>query len=151
MTLCNSMDCSLPGFSVLGILQARILEWDAISYSRESFWSRDRTHVSCKSPALQADSLLLSHWGYVVVSFFIPGIYLCLLFFSSWTWYISSITVQLHISPILPSFSLLSVPACLFWFGLFTYLDVFVCFLYSAYKLNHMIFVFSPCDLFLLG
>ena len=75
------MDFSPPGFYVHGILQARILEWDAISYSRESFWSRDRTHVSCKSIALQADSLLLSYWGYVVVSFFIPDIYLCLLFF----------------------------------------------------------------------
>ena len=33
-TLCNSMDCSLPGSSVHGILQARILEWLAISFSR---------------------------------------------------------------------------------------------------------------------
>ena len=46
-TLCNPMDCSLPGSSVHGILQARILEWVAISYSRGSFWSRDRTQVSC--------------------------------------------------------------------------------------------------------
>jgi len=34
--LCDSMDCSLPGSSVHGILQARILEWVAISFSRES-------------------------------------------------------------------------------------------------------------------
>ena len=33
LTLCNPMDCSLPGPSVHGILQARILEWLAISYS----------------------------------------------------------------------------------------------------------------------
>ena len=33
--LCDAMDCSLPGSSVLGILQARILEWVAISSSRE--------------------------------------------------------------------------------------------------------------------
>ena len=33
-SLCNPMDCSLPGSSVHGILQARILEWDAISFSR---------------------------------------------------------------------------------------------------------------------
>ena len=32
-TLCDSMDCSLPGFSVHGILQARTLEWVAISFS----------------------------------------------------------------------------------------------------------------------
>jgi len=33
-TLCNPMDCSPPGFSVPGILQARILEWIAIPFSR---------------------------------------------------------------------------------------------------------------------
>ena len=30
-TLCDTMDCSLPGFSVYGIFQARVLEWGAIS------------------------------------------------------------------------------------------------------------------------
>ena len=35
-TLCNPMDCSPLGSSVLGILQARILEWDAVTFSRES-------------------------------------------------------------------------------------------------------------------
>ena len=34
LTLCDSMDCGLPGSSVHGILQARILEWVAISFSR---------------------------------------------------------------------------------------------------------------------
>ena len=37
-TLCDPMDCSLPGSSVHGILQARILEWVAIPFSRDSFW-----------------------------------------------------------------------------------------------------------------
>ena len=37
LTLWDSMDCSLPGFSVHGISQARILEWTAISFSRGSF------------------------------------------------------------------------------------------------------------------
>ena len=46
-TLCDPMDCSPPGSSVYGILQARILEWVAISFSRESFWPRDWTPVSC--------------------------------------------------------------------------------------------------------
>ena len=46
-TLCNPMDCSPPGFSVHGILQARILEWVAIPFSRGSSWPRDRTWVSC--------------------------------------------------------------------------------------------------------
>ena len=36
-TLCDPMDCSLPGSSIHGILQARILEWIAISFSRGSF------------------------------------------------------------------------------------------------------------------
>ena len=41
------MDCSLPGSSVHGIFQARVLEWVAISFSRGSSWPRDRTWVSC--------------------------------------------------------------------------------------------------------
>ena len=41
------MDCSLPGSSVHGILQARILEWEAILFSRGSSWLRDQTQVSC--------------------------------------------------------------------------------------------------------
>ena len=35
LTLCDTMDCNLLGFSVHGILQARILEWIAISFSRD--------------------------------------------------------------------------------------------------------------------
>jgi len=45
-TLCDPMDCSLPGSSVYGILLARILEWVAITFSRGSSGPRDRTHVS---------------------------------------------------------------------------------------------------------
>ena len=48
-TLCNPMDHGLPGYPVHGIVQARILEWVAISSSRESSWSRDGTWVSCIS------------------------------------------------------------------------------------------------------
>ena len=44
LTLCDPMDCSPPGSSVHGILQARIL---AIPFSRGSFWLRDWTWVSC--------------------------------------------------------------------------------------------------------
>ena len=36
LTLCDPMDCSLPGFSVHGIFQATVLEWIAISFSRGS-------------------------------------------------------------------------------------------------------------------
>ena len=46
LTLCDPRDCSLPGSSVHGILQARILEWVAISFSRGSSWTSDRTQVS---------------------------------------------------------------------------------------------------------
>ena len=45
-TLCNPVDCNLLGFSVHGILQARILEWIAISFSRGSSQPRDRTWIS---------------------------------------------------------------------------------------------------------
>ena len=45
-TLCNPMDCGPPGSSVHGILQATILEWVAISFSRGSSRPWDRTQVS---------------------------------------------------------------------------------------------------------
>ena len=46
LTLCDPVDCSLPGSSLRGILQARILEWVAISFSRGSSHPTDRTQVS---------------------------------------------------------------------------------------------------------
>ena len=46
LTLCDPMDCSPPGSSVHGILQARILEWVAISSSRGSSQPRDQTCFS---------------------------------------------------------------------------------------------------------
>ena len=59
LTLCDPMDCSPLGFSVCGILQTRILEQVAISFSRGSSSSRDQSHISC----WQADSSPLSHLG----------------------------------------------------------------------------------------
>ena len=47
--LCDPMDCSPPGFSVHGILQARILEWVAMSSSKGPSQPRDRTCVPCVS------------------------------------------------------------------------------------------------------
>ena len=41
VTLCDPVDCSPPGSSVQGILQARVLEWVAISFSRGSSQPRD--------------------------------------------------------------------------------------------------------------
>ena len=46
VTVCDPMDCSMPGCSVHGISQAGILEWAAISFSRVSSRPRDRTPVS---------------------------------------------------------------------------------------------------------
>ena len=48
-TLWDPMDCNLPGFSVHQNLQARILKWFAIPFSRGSFWSKNWTWVSCNS------------------------------------------------------------------------------------------------------
>ena len=60
-TLCDLMDCSLAGYSVYGILQARILEWVVVPSSRASFWPRDPTHVpyiSCIGGGLVTKSRL---------------------------------------------------------------------------------------------
>ena len=46
VTLCNSMECSSPGSSVHGILQARILEWVAEPSSRQSSQLRDQDRIS---------------------------------------------------------------------------------------------------------
>ena len=45
-TLCDPVDCSPPGSSVHGILQARILKWVAMLFSRGSSRHKDRTDVS---------------------------------------------------------------------------------------------------------
>ena len=52
-TLCDPVDCSPPGSSVHGILQARILEWFAMSFSRDL----PNPGIKPGSPALQADAL----------------------------------------------------------------------------------------------
>ena len=52
-TLCDSKDCSPSGYSVHGILQARILEWVAIPLSRGS----SDSGIELRSPTLRADSL----------------------------------------------------------------------------------------------
>ena len=86
------MDCSLPGSSVHGILQARILEWVAISFSRDL----PDPGIEPGSPALQADALLseapgkllpkgnhfeLSELGFVISLFLPNDFYFCLLIF----------------------------------------------------------------------
>ena len=51
LTLCDSMDCCPPGSSIHGILQARILEWVALPFSRESSQPGNQTqvsHIACR-------------------------------------------------------------------------------------------------------
>ena len=54
LTLCDPTDCSLPGSSIYGVLQVKILEWLAIPFSSEYSQPRDQWQVS----ELQADSSL---------------------------------------------------------------------------------------------
>ena len=62
VTPCHPMNCNPPGPFDHGILQARVLEWVAMPSSRGSSRPRDRT-VSPAAPALQVNSLPLSHQG----------------------------------------------------------------------------------------
>ena len=59
LTLCDPMDCSLPASSVHGILQARILEWVAMTFSRGSSQPRGGTWVSYVSCI---GKQVLCHW-----------------------------------------------------------------------------------------
>ena len=68
-TLCNPMECSLPGSSFHGFFQAIVLEWIAISFSRGSSQARDRTRVShivdrCFTvwATREVKSILNTHW-----------------------------------------------------------------------------------------
>ena len=67
-TVCDPMDCILPGSSVHRILQARILEWVAISFSRGSSWPRDRTLVFCITGRLFSIWILSLHVCRSVIS-----------------------------------------------------------------------------------
>ena len=62
LIFCDCIDCTLPGFSVHGISQSRILEWVAISSSRDLPNPEIKSSQICLSTALQ-DSLPLSHLG----------------------------------------------------------------------------------------
>ena len=74
LTPCDPMDCSPPGSSVHGILQARTLEWVAIPFSRR--WPRDRTQVSCTAGRIftiwatrKEKSFYSAYWIQFVLSF----------------------------------------------------------------------------------
>ena len=76
-TLCDPTDFNLPGSSVHGILQARILEWVAMPSSRGSSWPRDQTHISYIYLYWQVSSLPLAPPGKATG---LIGIY-------CWTWF----------------------------------------------------------------
>ena len=57
------MDCSLPGSSVHGISQVRILEWGAIYFSRGSSWPRNQTHNSCIGRWIFFSFFFFNHWA----------------------------------------------------------------------------------------
>ena len=63
LTLCGSMDWSPPGSSVHGILQASILEWVAMPFSRGSSRAREQTHVSYISCTARQVLYHYSHLG----------------------------------------------------------------------------------------
>ena len=69
-TLCNPVDCSPSGSSVHGILWARILEWVAISFSRDL----PDPGIKPRSPALQADALTSEPPGKAQLSFLIDNL-----------------------------------------------------------------------------
>ena len=60
---CDPMGCSLPGSSIHGILQARILEWVAVTFCRESSQPRDQIHVCYIYLHWQAGFLPLASHG----------------------------------------------------------------------------------------
>ena len=86
LTLCNPMDCGSPSSSVHGILQARILEWVAIPFSRESSQPRDWTQVSSNAGRFftvwvtrealsegKAEAIIWGHWSALYLLFLQPS------------------------------------------------------------------------------
>ena len=69
-SLCCPMDYSPPGSSVHRILQARLLEWVAIPFSRGSSWLRNWTQVSCIAGRFftvwATGEALMRHWGWYI-------------------------------------------------------------------------------------
>ena len=87
LTLCNPVDCSLPGASVPGILQGRILEWVAVSFSRGSSWPRDWTCISCISGRFFTSwANSQAHFIHSSVCILYIAVYICQSFNSSRPW-----------------------------------------------------------------
>ena len=76
LTLCDPMDCSLPGYFIHGIIQARILEW--VAFSRGSFQPRDRTQVSLFAGGLftiwvSYIEVKQAGWQYIALTYSFPN------------------------------------------------------------------------------
>ena len=69
LTLCDPIDRSPPSSSVHGILQARVLEWIAMPFSKGSSPPR----IELRSPTLQADSLTVWASRETLISFYLPN------------------------------------------------------------------------------
>ena len=88
-TLCNPMDCSLPGSSVYGILQARILKWVAISSSRDlpdpgirsASWALAGRFFTSEPPGKTTQDLVISYFQFSSVQL----LSLAQLFATPWT------------------------------------------------------------------
>ena len=82
LTICDPMDCNLPGSSAHGIFQAGILVWVAISFSRASSRPRDRTYVSCiAGEFFTAEPPEMPIYFYVIYYIYVS--YLCVYVFMS--------------------------------------------------------------------
>ena len=77
--LCDLIDCSPPGSSVHGITQASVLEWVAISFSRESSVPRDQTQVFYVS---FTGRWILYHWATGEAQLRLYSFYIILVFFA---------------------------------------------------------------------
>ena len=123
LTLCNPMDCSPPGSSVHGILQARTLEWVAMPFSRGSSPPRSQTHVSwLAGRSFTATATWEVHFAYSSV-------------------YVSISGCQLIPPPVTPvTINLSSTSVTLFLFCKQVHLYRF--FSDSTFKEYHVIFVF---------
>ena len=67
--LCNPMDYSLPGSSVHGVLQQEY--WSGLPCPPQDLLNPGIKSMSPAVPALQADSLLLRHWGSLIITYFL--------------------------------------------------------------------------------
>ena len=88
-TLCDPTNCSPPGFSVHGILQARILEWIAIPFSRGTSKPRDRTLFSCLKGRFFTVWATGEVSGGLLHIFLYIYVYTCICVYASiWVWHL---------------------------------------------------------------